>query len=171
MAEQPKVSASEHSMGDWTFFSNYGHVLVCLAKNNQARLRDVAADVGITERAAQKIVKDMQDAGYLTITKHGRCNHYQINRRKSLRHELESHCNVGKILALVVKSETTVRVKKVKLPAAMSELASEPEPGEVPEEVKTRYPSVAEESPAGAGAKKKEQKTDPVDTREQGSLF
>ena len=61
-------------MGDWTFFSNYGHVLVCLAQNKQARLRDVAQEVGITERAVQKIVRDMQDAGFLTISKQGRCN-------------------------------------------------------------------------------------------------
>ena len=88
-------------MGDWTFFSNYGHVLVCLARNNEVRLRDVALEVGITERAVQKIVKDMQDAGFLTINKHGRRNRYQINRRKSLRHGLESHCNVGKLLALL----------------------------------------------------------------------
>ena len=44
-------------MGDWTIFSNHGHVLVCLARNSSARLRDVALDVGITERAVQKIVK------------------------------------------------------------------------------------------------------------------
>ena len=56
-------------MGDWTFFSNYGHVLVCLARDNKARLRDVAADVGITERAVQKIVKDLQTEGFITVRK------------------------------------------------------------------------------------------------------
>jgi len=64
-------------MGDWTFFSNYGHVLVCLSRNNGARLRDVAYEVGITERAVQKIVKDMQDAGFITVSKQGRCNRYR----------------------------------------------------------------------------------------------
>ncbi len=93
-------------MSDWTFFSNYGHVLVCLSRNNEVRLRDVAAEVGITERAVQKIVKDMQDAGFITISKHGRCNRYRLNKRKSLRHHLESHCNVGKLLALVTRPDS-----------------------------------------------------------------
>ena len=88
-------------MGDWTFFSNYGHVLVCLARNSDARLRDVALEVGITERAVQKIVRDLQDAGYLVVTKQGRCNRYRINRRKTLRHDLQSHVTVGKLLRLV----------------------------------------------------------------------
>ena len=96
-------------MSDWTFFSNYGHVLVCLARNNQVRLRDVALEVGITERAVQKIVKDMQEAGFLTVSKQGRRNRYRINRRKSLRHGLESHCNVGKLLALVTKPDRESR--------------------------------------------------------------
>lgn len=91
-------------MGDWTFLSNYGHVLVCLARNRDARLRDVAEEVGLTERAVQTIVRDLQDAGYLAVTKQGRCNRYRINRRKTLRHSLESHCTVGKLLALVARS-------------------------------------------------------------------
>ena len=88
-------------MGDWTFFSNHGHVFFCLARNGDARLRDVAAEVGITERAVQKIVKDLQQAGYIEVRKQGRCNRYRINRRKSLRHPLEAHCSVSKIVNLV----------------------------------------------------------------------
>jgi len=159
-------------MGDWTFFSNYGHVLVCLERNNEARLRDVAADVGITERAAQKIVKDLHDAGYLTVTRHGRCNRYQINKRKSLRHELQSHCNVGKLLSALKKSPAPRR----------TQLADQPEPvhlpvspatetGDAPEEVLTRYPSVAKAPAAPAEDKQKKPRSKPVDTREQGSLF
>ena len=90
-------------MGDWTFFSNHGHVLVCLSKNRETRLRDVALEVGITERAVQKIVRDFQDAGIVTITKQGRCNRYRINRRKALRHNLVTHCTVGQLLSLVSK--------------------------------------------------------------------
>ncbi|HKX56204.1 MAG TPA: hypothetical protein VJN01_08885, partial [Xanthomonadales bacterium] len=55
------------SMGEWTLFSNHGHVLVCLAKNNQARLRDVAADVGITERAVQNILRELQGSGLVQV--------------------------------------------------------------------------------------------------------
>jgi len=91
-------------MGEWTLFSNHGHVLVCLANNHQARLRDVAAEVGITERAVQNILRELQNSGIVQISKHGRCNHYQINSRKYLRHPLESHCTIGKLL-LLLKSE------------------------------------------------------------------
>jgi hypothetical protein len=88
-------------MGEWTIFSNHGHVLVSLANNNEARLRDVAAEVGITERAVQNILRELQGSGLVQVTKHGRCNHYQINTRKSLRHPLESHVTVGKLLELL----------------------------------------------------------------------
>ena len=90
-------------MSHWTLFSNYGHVLVCLARDNESRLRDVATDVGITERAVQKIVRELQDEGYITVRKHGRRNRYRINTRKGLRHSLESHCSVGKLLGVVKK--------------------------------------------------------------------
>jgi hypothetical protein len=93
-------------MGEWTLFSNHGHVLVCLANNNQARLRDVAAAVGITERAVQNILRELQQSGIVQVSKHGRCNHYQINTRKSLRHSLEAHCSVGKLLALLKGGES-----------------------------------------------------------------
>jgi len=96
----------EAIMGEWTLFSNHGHVLVCLANNNQARLRDVAGEVGITERAVQNILRELQASGLVQVSKHGRCNHYQINTRKSLRHPLEAHCTVGKLLQML-KSETT----------------------------------------------------------------
>lgn len=162
-------------MSDWTFFSNYGHVLVCLARNNQVRLRDVALEVGITERAVQKIVKDMQEAGFLTVSKQGRCNRYRINRRKSLRHGLESHCNVGKLLALVGKParESTASESPFDKRARQS---SPPATKGLPDEIVTRYPSVAEKMPDKPdtpikGGKGKEEKDQPVDTRQQGNLF
>jgi len=157
-------------MGDWTFFSNYGHVLVCLARNNQARLRNVALEVGITERAVQKIVKDMQDAGVLTVSKQGRCNRYRINRRKSLRHGLESHCNVGKLLALLTKTAKETSLTDTPI-AEKSRQASPPVTTALPDEIVTRYPSVAEKAVEKAGRKKKDSASDPIDTREQGSLF
>ena len=120
-------------MGDWTFFSNHGHVLVCLSKNHETRLRDVALEVGITERAVQKIVRDFQDAGIVTITKQGRCNRYRINRRKALRHNLVTHCTVGQLLSLVSKpsrrgSGAEIEVEDEAEPPAIepSAVASEP---------------------------------------------
>ncbi len=104
-------------MGEWTLFSNHGHVLVCLSNNKQARLRDVAAAVGITERAVQNILRELQDSGMVQVNKHGRCNHYQIFTRKSLRHPLEAHCTVGKLLQLLKpgaaeNSDTELTVEK-----------------------------------------------------------
>ena len=134
-------------MGDWTFFSNYGHVLVCLARNREARLRDVAADVGITERAVQKIVRDLQDEGFLTVSKQGRCNRYRINRRKSLRHDLESHCTVGKLLALITRP--------VPLAPPAEEIADEPKVAE-------EHPAAPEKA-VGESAKKPQKRPSPAD--------
>lgn len=97
-------------MSEWTLFSNHGHVLVCLANNNEARLRDVAAEVGITERAVQNILRELQQSGIVQVSKHGRCNHYQINTRKSLRHPLEAHCSVGKLLALLKSGDSEAEI-------------------------------------------------------------
>jgi hypothetical protein len=157
-------------MGDWTFFSNYGHVLVCLARNNEVRLRDVALEVGITERAVQKIVKDMQDAGFLTINKQGRRNRYQINRRKSLRHGLESHCNVGKLLALL--STTAKERKRAEGPPAekFRRVTPTADSGGA-DEIETRYPSQGKKAAEKSTSKESDRKSEPVDKREQGSLF
>lgn len=149
-------------MGDWTFFSNYGHVLVCLARNREARLRDVAADVGITERAVQKIVRDMQEAGIITVSKQGRCNRYRINRRKSLRHSLESHCSVGKLLNLVVKpAPGQAAVEDAPVP--------EPDPAEKPAPAERGADAAVE--PARDAGKPKKRKPAGVDVRQQGDLF
>lgn len=167
-------------MGDWTFFSNYGHVLVCLERDHSIRLRDVAREVGITERAVQKIVRDMQDAGYITVTKQGRNNRYRINKRKTLRHSLESHCTVGKLLALINKAPA------VSAAAERPVKAAEPGPGSgadeavgsPPQAVETAQEIAPKPSAAKPPAKKKKEEkkkekksSGPVDVRQQGSLF
>ena len=88
-------------MSNWTLFSNHGHVLVCLVNNSEARLRDVAADVGITERAVQKIVRDLQTHGMISVTKHGRRNRYRIHKKKSLRHDLEAHSTISDLANII----------------------------------------------------------------------
>jgi hypothetical protein len=84
----------------WTFLTNHGHVLVCLARTPGIRLRDVAAEVGITERAVQRIVADLEAGGYLTRHRTGRQNEYEIDHLKSLRHPIEAHQTVATLLAL-----------------------------------------------------------------------
>ena len=81
-----------------TFFSNHGHVLVCIAGDPDARLRDVADRVGITERAVQAIVNDLVDEGYLTRVRVGRRNRYEVHDDQPLRHPVEQGHRVGDVL-------------------------------------------------------------------------
>ena len=92
---------SDASAG-WNFFSNYAHVLVCLAENPDARLRDVAERVGITERTALRLVTHLEEAGILMREKNGRRNSYVIDTEARLRHPIESHCTVGELLATIL---------------------------------------------------------------------
>ncbi len=82
----------------WTFLTNHAHVLSCLTADPDTRLRDVAVRVGITERAAQLIVADLAEAGYVTRTRVGRRNHYQVHREIALRHPIERDHTVGELL-------------------------------------------------------------------------
>ncbi len=82
----------------WTFFSNHGHVLVCLAGDPDLRTRDVAELVGITERSAQAIIGDLVEAGYVTRTREGRRNRYEVHGDVPLRHPLEQDHTVGELL-------------------------------------------------------------------------
>ena len=93
------------SANDWTFFSNYAHVLVCLAENPQARLRDVADRVGITERTALRLITHLEEAGILKREKQGRRNRYAIDTLAHLRHPIESHCTVGELLTTVLSRQ------------------------------------------------------------------
>ncbi len=87
---------------DWTFFSNYTHVLICLAENPDARLRDVAQRVGITERSALRLVTQLEQGGILLRVKEGRRNRYVIEPNEQLRHPIEAHCTVGELLRTIL---------------------------------------------------------------------
>lgn len=88
------------SGSDWTFLNNHTHVLLCLAREPGARLRDVAVLVGITERAVQKIVRDLEKSAVLRRFRDGRRNRYEIDFDQPLRHPLESRHTVGELLGL-----------------------------------------------------------------------
>ena len=85
----------------WTFLTNHAHVLLSIAADPGIRLRDVAAKVGVTERAAQRIVADLQAEGYLSAEKVGRRNQYQVHPGLPLRHPVEQHAAVGALLRLL----------------------------------------------------------------------
>jgi DNA-binding Lrp family transcriptional regulator len=97
----PSPHPERPSEGGWTFLSNHAHVLLCLSREPELRLRDVAEAVGITERAVQRIVSDLEEAGYLTRERTGRRNRYQIHPDLPLRHPIESHCKVKALISLV----------------------------------------------------------------------
>lgn len=85
----------------WTFLTNHGHVLVCLADNPDVLLRDVAARIGITERAVQQIVADLEAAEVIARHRVGRRNSYAVRREGTLRHPLEAGVTVGEFVDLV----------------------------------------------------------------------
>ena len=85
----------------WTFLTNHAHVLLCIAADPESRVRDIAGRVGITERATQRIIADLADAGYLTRTRSGRRNVYEVRGDLPLRHPLEAHREVGRLIDLV----------------------------------------------------------------------
>jgi DNA-binding Lrp family transcriptional regulator len=85
----------------WTFLTNHGHVLLCLAQSPELRLRDVAEQVGVTERAVQRIVSDLVEEGYLIRRRAGRQNEYEIDMTLPLRHPVEAHQTVRTLMALI----------------------------------------------------------------------
>lgn len=82
----------------WTFLTNHAHVLVCIATADDATGRDIAAQVGITERAVQAIVADLVAGGYVVRTREGRRNRYSLNPDLPLRHPIERDHTVGELL-------------------------------------------------------------------------
>jgi predicted transcriptional regulator of viral defense system len=85
-------------MADWTFLTNHAHVIVCVARDPDVRMRDVAEQVGITERAAQRIVGELVEAGYLERQREGRRNRYTVDPELPLRHPLEQGHLIGELL-------------------------------------------------------------------------
>ena len=92
------VKTEPSKAAGWTFLTNHTHVLLCLYRNPEITLREVAVLVGITERMVQKIVAELVGAEFLEVTKVGRRNTYRITVDKKLRHPLESHCSIGDML-------------------------------------------------------------------------
>jgi DNA-binding transcriptional ArsR family regulator len=89
----------------WTFLTNHAHVLVLLHEHPAIVLREVALRVGITERAVQRIVADLEEGGYIAREKVGRSNRYRVLARLPLRHPIEAHRTIGDLLDLVATAE------------------------------------------------------------------
>jgi predicted transcriptional regulator len=93
--------SSPESNRVWHFVTSHTQVLLCLQQNPNVRLRDVAETVGITERAAQRIVTDLVDAGYVTRERIGRRNRYTLNRNRAMRHPSQFEHEIGELLDLL----------------------------------------------------------------------
>ena len=96
---RPTTDPAEH-LNRWTFLTNHAHVLAVLHSNPEVVLRQVAIDVGITERAVQRIVQDLEEGGFIERERVGRRNRYHVLTNRSLRHPIESHRTIGDLLAL-----------------------------------------------------------------------
>jgi len=102
-SSSPEGAASREPERDrrWTFLTNHAHVLICIARDPEIRLKDAADRVGITERAAQAILADLVQANYVTRERVGRRNRYRVNASLPLRHEVEHSHLVGELLELL----------------------------------------------------------------------
>lgn len=85
----------------WTFLTNHAHVLLCLAHNPSERMRDMALEIGITERAVQRIIAELEEAGCIERSRKGRRNEYRIHGQSPLRHPIEQHRNVDDLIRLI----------------------------------------------------------------------
>jgi DNA-binding Lrp family transcriptional regulator len=85
----------------WTFLTNHAHVLLLISRDPEIRVRELAERVGITERAAHRIVADLVDAGYLSRARVGRRNRYQVHPERPLRHPIERDHEVGELLEVL----------------------------------------------------------------------
>ena len=97
------MSARKINTPSWTFLTNHAHVLLCLAKNPSERIRDIALEVGITERAVQRIIVELEADEYLEHVRDGRRNVYKVFSRKPLRHCIEKHRRINDLIQLINK--------------------------------------------------------------------
>jgi len=95
------MTGRDESGGNWTLLTGHGHVLVEIARDPTARIRDIAAAAGLTERTVQVIVADLEEAGYLTRTRTGRRTRYSVNRGNLFRHSAQEGLRIGPFLDLL----------------------------------------------------------------------
>lgn len=96
--------AGDGASAGWTFLSNHGHVLVCIAEDPDQRLRDIATRVGITERAVFSIVNDLEADGYVRRIPVGRRNRYELDPSRPLRHPVERMHSIGELLGALTSA-------------------------------------------------------------------
>jgi DNA-binding MarR family transcriptional regulator len=103
------MDAHEGHNTSWTLLTGHGHVLVEIARNPRARMRDISEVVGLTERTVQAIVADLEAEGYLTRTRSGRRNLYTVNSQSLFRHPAQDGHRLGPFLALLAAADDAAR--------------------------------------------------------------
>lgn len=91
-------------MARWNFLSNHGRALLCITHDPEARLRDIAVDLGVTERSAYAIVNDLAEAGYVTKEKEGRRNRYSVRTDLPLPEATVRDVAIGEVLSVLARS-------------------------------------------------------------------
>jgi DNA-binding MarR family transcriptional regulator len=109
--DQQQRSSSSPTAPSWDFLTNHAHVLLCVAHDPGIRLRDIAAAVGITERAAHRILSQLVDEGYVLREREGRRNRYQVVAGLPMRHPLVAERDVGELLDVLIGSSTAEPAK------------------------------------------------------------
>jgi DNA-binding transcriptional ArsR family regulator len=109
MAVRKTGAPASREPAPWTFLTNHTHVLFCITQDPEVRMRDVAQAVGVTERAVQRIVSELEEAGYLIRERDGRRNRYEVRASLPLRHPIEEHCQVADLLAVLTGGRRTGR--------------------------------------------------------------
>jgi len=99
--------SSDNNGKTWRFLTNHTQVLLSIARQPDVRLRDIAESVGITERAAQRIVSDLADAGFLSRQRVGRRSHYTVDRTAIMRHPSQADHHIGELLDLLEHEQPT----------------------------------------------------------------
>ena len=102
------------STGGWTFLTNHTHVLVCISRDHAATMRSIAEQVGITERAVQRIVAELVEGGYLSRTREGRHNEYAVDSGQPLRHPLEAGTSLEDLLLALAPVPAPVRAPEAR---------------------------------------------------------
>ncbi|MEU4573177.1 helix-turn-helix transcriptional regulator [Nonomuraea sp. ATR24] len=105
----------DHDAGrrsSWTFLTNHARVLLAIAADPELRMRDIAARIGITERAAQGIVSDLEDGGYLERIRVGRRNHYRLRPERQFRHPTEAGMPVQALIDMFTQRDDDQRTMR-----------------------------------------------------------
>jgi DNA-binding MarR family transcriptional regulator len=105
MSTEENSKSTEENSKPWRFVTNHTQVLLCIARDPDTRLRDIAETVGITERAVQRIVADLMESGFVTRHRVGRRSHYMLNREARMRHPAQYDHEIGEMLDLLELDE------------------------------------------------------------------